>query len=65
MARATKARPKKKGKGKGKGKGSGIGLYDLHKQLGGLYRQSDFNGTYGEWLKNIGYRAGRPRGSRR
>ena len=33
--------------------------YRLHKELGALYRQSGFKGTYGEWLRSeVGYTKG-------
>ena len=37
--------------------------YRLHCILGARYRESGFRGTYGEWLKWIGYGPGRPRGT--
>lgn len=34
----------------------------MHRELGAAYRASSFVGTYGEWLRMLGYGPGRPRG---
>ena len=47
------------GKAEGGGGGAKRSLYRMHRELGRMYRESEFAGTYKEWLRSIGYRPGR------